>query len=319
MKHHLGAAVERRDAADDVRAAVGSEARPSQLISVFGGPDGDTGARLRHNPAMRPTLLIGAGLLAASVAAFGEQRMVSIGDRRLSVYCDGEGTRSPTVVLIPAGGRTAKDWATIQPGVSSFTRVCSYDPANFGDSDKAPVKLQSVDDAVDDLHAWLMASRQKGPFILVSHSISGLYARRFVTRYPREVVGLVFVDSAHEEQALRLHELDPKGPGLDDVTAQLGFFVKPGERLEWRTELPLIVLGRGMPFPRKARDGSDSQANRMTEEQFASWDRIWRELQKDLAQRSTHGEFRLAEKSGHFIQRDQPDLVIRAIRDVSGR
>lgn len=245
--------------------------------------------------------------------------MVSIGDRRLSIYCDGDAARSPTVVLIPAGGRTAKDWATIQPAVSSFTRVCSYDPANLGESDKAPVQLQSVDDAVDDLNAWLMASGEKGPFILVSHSISGLYARRFVTRYPREVVGLVFVDSAHEEQALRLHELDPKGPGLDDVTAQLGFFVKPGERLEWRTQLPLIVLGRGMPAPRKARDGSDSQANRMTEEQFTSWDRIWRELQEDLAKRSTHGEFRLAEKSGHFIQRDQPELVIRAIRDVSRR
>src|SRR3989442_1672631 len=147
---------------------------------------------------VRLTFLIGAGLLA-SIGAFGEHRMIGIGDRRLSVYCDGAAVRSPTVVLIPAGGRTAKDWATIQPAVSSFTRVCSYDHANFGESDKAPVKLQSVDEVVDDLHAWLMASGEKGPFILVSHSISGLYARRFVTRYPREVVGLVFVDSAHEE------------------------------------------------------------------------------------------------------------------------
>jgi pimeloyl-ACP methyl ester carboxylesterase len=71
-----------------------------------------------------------------------------------------------------------------------------------------------------------------------------------------------------------------------------------------------------MPFPRKARDGSDSPTNRMTEEQFAAWDRIWREFQQDLAKRSTHGEFRIAEKSGHFIQRDQPELVIQAIRDV---
>jgi pimeloyl-ACP methyl ester carboxylesterase len=78
--------------------------------------------------------------------------MISIADRRMSVYCDGEAPRSPTVVLIPAGGRTAKDWATIQPAVSSFTRVCSYDHANFGESDKAPVKLQSVDEVVDDLH-----------------------------------------------------------------------------------------------------------------------------------------------------------------------
>jgi pimeloyl-ACP methyl ester carboxylesterase len=266
---------------------------------------------------IRVALLINASLLATSMAAFGEHRMISIGDRRLSVYCDGEAARSPTVILIPAGGRTAKDWATIQPTVSSFTRVCSYDHANFGESDKAPVKLQSVDEVVDDLHGWLKASGEKGPFIFVSHSNSGFYARRFVTRYPREAAGLVFVDSAHEEQALRLHELDPQGPGLDDLTARLGWYVKPGERLEWRTELPLIVLGRGMPFPRKARDGSDSQTNRMTEEQWAAWDRIWREFQQDLAKRSTHGEFRLAEKSGHFIQHDQPEPVIQAIRDVS--
>ena len=176
-----------------------------------------------HLQRVRHTFLIGAGLLAASVGAFAEQRMISIGDRRLSVYCDGGTGHSATVVLIPAGGRTAKDWETIQPAVSSFTRVCSYDHANFGTSDKAPVKLQSVDEVVDDLHAWLEASGEKGPFILVSHSISGFYARRFVTRYLPEVDGLVFVDSSHEEQALRLHELDPQGPGLDDVTARLAF------------------------------------------------------------------------------------------------
>ena len=263
-------------------------------------------------------LLIGIGLLAISVAAFGEQRMISVGDRRVSVYCEGEAQRSPTVVLIPAGGRTAKDWETIQPAVSGFTRVCSYDHANHGDSDEAPTKPQPVDEVVDDLHKWLKAADEKGPFVLVSHSISGFYARRFVERYPGEAAGLVFLDSSHEEQALRLHELDPEGPGLNDLTALLGFYVEPGQRLEWRTNLPLIVLGRGKPFPRKARDRSDSKTNRMSEEQFAAWDRSWREFQQDLADRSSHGEFRLAEKSGHFIQLDQPELVVQAIRDVSG-
>jgi pimeloyl-ACP methyl ester carboxylesterase len=268
---------------------------------------------------LRFALLVIAALLATSIAAFGEHRMISIGDRRISVYCDGEPRRSPTVILIPAGGSTAKDWAMVQPAVSGFSRVCSYDHANHGESDKAPVALPSVDEVVDDLHGWLKASGEKAPFILVSHSISGLYARRFVTRFPGEVAGLVFVDSSHEEQAWRLHELDPQGPGLDDVTARLGYYVKPSERLQWRTNLPLIVLGRGMPSPRKARDGSDSSTNRMTEEQFAAWDRIWRGFQENLAKRSTHGEFRLAEKSGHFIQRDQPELVIEAIRDIINR
>lgn len=245
--------------------------------------------------------------------------MIGIGDRRISVYCDGEPGRSPAVILIPAGGSTAKDWVKVQPAVSGFARVCSYDHANRGASDKAPVALQSVDEVVDDLHGWLKASGEKAPFILVSHSISGLYARRFVTRFPGEVAGLVFVDSSHEEQAWRLHELDPQGPGLDNITARLGYFVKTGERLQWHTELPLIVLGRGTPTPRKARDGSNSLTNRMTEDQFAAWDRIWRGFQEDLAGRSPHGQLRIAEKSGHFIQRDQPELVIQAIRDVIGQ
>jgi pimeloyl-ACP methyl ester carboxylesterase len=268
--------------------------------------------------SIRRFLLISLVIVWMPCLAFAQQpRMISIGDRSLAVYCNGEAVRSPTVILIPAGGRTAKDWSQIQPMVSTFARVCSYDHANFGASDKAPVKLQSVDEVVDDLHAWLKASSEKGPFILVGHSGAGLYARRFVTRYPGETAGLVFVDSSQEEQALRLQKLDPQGPGLDDVTARLGFYVKPGQRLEWRTELPLIVLGRGRPFPRRARDGSDSQTNRMTEEQFAAWDRIWRGFQEDLAKRSTHGELRVAEESGHFIQWDQPELVIQAIRDLT--
>jgi pimeloyl-ACP methyl ester carboxylesterase len=262
--------------------------------------------------------LISAGLLTSSLPAIAEHRMVSIGDRRLSMDCDGE-IGAATVVLIAGGGRTAKDWAKVQPAVANFARVCSYDRAGFGESDKATSKLQPVDEVVDDLHRLLKASGEKGPFILVAHSIAGIYVRVYATQFADELAGLVFVDSSHEEQALRLHEIDPMGPGLDELTAHLGFFIRPGERLEWRTDLPLIVLGHGKPYPRKARDGSDSQTNRMSEEQWAAWDRTWRELQEDLAKRSTHGEFRLAGQSGHFIQLDQPELVIQAIRDVSLR
>ena len=264
--------------------------------------------------------LVVAGLVLGCTGAMGDQRMVSVGDRRVAVYCDGDPVAgTPTIILIPAGGRTAKDWATVQPEVSKFVRVCSYDHANFGSSEKAPVKLQSVDDVVDDLAAWLKNAGEKPPFVLVSHSNSGFYARRFVSRHPQQIAGLVFIDSSHEEQALRLHQLDPDGPPLTDLTERLGWYIRPGQKLDWRTDAPLIVVGRGTPFERKARDGSNSQTNRMTEEQWAAWDRIWREFQKDLARRSTRGEFRAAEKSGHWIQRDQPEIVVQAIRDVVRR
>ncbi len=211
------------------------------------------------------------------------------------------------MVLIAGGGATAKVWATVQPAVSKFARVCSYDFAGFGESDEAASKMQSADEVVDDLHGLLQASEEKRPFILVGHSVGGIYARSFVTKFPREVAGLVFVDSAHEEQALRYHELDPNWQALDEEAAHWGLFVKTGERLKWRTEVPLIVLGHGRPIqgPKK-----------VTEEVAIARERIWRELQEDLARRSTHGEFRVAEQSAHNIHLEQPELVIQAIRDV---
>ena len=90
--------------------------------------------------------------LATSGAALGEQWMISIGDRRISIYCDGDSKHSPRVILLPAGGSTAKDWVMVQPDVSGFSRVCSYDHVGHGERDKAPAALQSVDEVVDDLH-----------------------------------------------------------------------------------------------------------------------------------------------------------------------
>ena len=77
-------------------------------------------------------------------------------------------------------------------------------------------------------------------------------------------------------------------------------------------------MANGAAFDRarswKAVSANEANVRRAV---LAAWDRIWREFQKDLAKRSTHGEFRLAEQSGHCIQLDQPELVIQAIRDVS--
>lgn len=123
--------------------------------------------------------------LAAAFPVTPDQRLISIGERHISVYCEGEPTRLPTVILVPAGGRTAKDWETVQPEAARFTRVCSYDHANFGRSGQAPARLQSVDEVVNDLHAWLQASGEKAPFVMVSHSNSGIYVRRFDARYSR--------------------------------------------------------------------------------------------------------------------------------------
>jgi pimeloyl-ACP methyl ester carboxylesterase len=69
---------------------------------------------------------------------------------------------------------------------------------------------------------------------------------------------------------------------------------------------PLIVLTRGIKEANHA--GSP--------EGVGQGEQAWSELQADLARRSSSGKQIIAEKSGHHIQFDQPDLVIDAIRQV---
>jgi pimeloyl-ACP methyl ester carboxylesterase len=68
--------------------------------------------------------------------------------------------------------------------------------------------------------------------------------------------------------------------------------------------IPLIVLYRGIV---------DSPTPGMTPEENQQW---WFELQTELAALSPQGELVLADRSGHHIQLDQPDLVINAIEQV---
>jgi pimeloyl-ACP methyl ester carboxylesterase len=248
---------------------------------------------------MRPTLLF------LSLLAYADPRLVSIGARRLSIDCTGNPSPS-TVILIAGGGRTAADWSKVQPSVSTFTHVCSYDRAGLGPSDKTTTP-QTVAEIVNDLHALLKIAGEKPPYVLVGHSIAGIYARRFADAFPAEAAAFVFVDSSHEEQFWRLHQVDPNGPAPADMGG--AFLVKPGQRLDWHTEHPIIVLAQG----------KTSRQPNMSEETSAAFARIWNDLQHDLATRSPKGQYRLAEQSGHFVHIDQPDLVIQAIRELSAQ
>jgi pimeloyl-ACP methyl ester carboxylesterase len=248
------------------------------------------------------------GLLIGFLPASAQQQLVSIGDRRISIDCQGTVGARATVILMAGGGRTAKDWEQVQPTLAREARVCSYDRAGLGTSDKTD-RLQSAVAIVEDLRALLTAAGERGPFILVAHSIAGIHARGFESRFPRDTAALVFVDSSHEEQALRLRQLAPELPWLPEPTALQGFFVEPGQRLEWRTEVPLIALRHGKAPPKPPQ---------FTEAVYEAYDRAWTAFQEDLAKRSPRGELRVAEQSGHMIQIDQPELVVQAIRDVMG-
>jgi len=148
--------------------------------------------------------------IVTDMAFIKPARLVDIGaGRRMNIYCIGRG--SPTVIFESGLGDQVRAWAMVQPAVGKFTRACSYDRAGLGFSYPSGREGTS-ENAVDDLHRLLVAAAINPPYVLVGHSLGGMYVRLYADHHGSEVSGMVLVDPMSEEQGRRDAELDPKTP-----------------------------------------------------------------------------------------------------------
>jgi pimeloyl-ACP methyl ester carboxylesterase len=152
----------------------------------------------------------------ATASAAGD-RLVDVGSHRLHIRCTGTG--SPTVVLEPGLGESAKAMSRwIGPDVARTTRVCVYDQAGHGASEAAPGDHA---DAARDLHVLLERAGVGGPYVVAGHSLGGMVALTFAGRYPRQVAGVVLLDSMHPKQTSSLD-------GMDSVLALVPSLARTG-------------------------------------------------------------------------------------------
>jgi pimeloyl-ACP methyl ester carboxylesterase len=75
---------------------------------------------------------------------------------------------------------------------------------------------QTLWTTAETLHTLLHNAGVEGPYLLVGHSIGGLYVRAFVQEHPDEVAGVVLLDSAHPEQL----ERDPQMVAANEAFLQ---------------------------------------------------------------------------------------------------
>ena len=125
--------------------------------------------------------------------------MVDIGGRRMHLICEGPKSDKPTVLLEAGAFGFSADFGVVQEKlVAQGMHVCAYDRAGLGLSDPGPEPRDGLA-VIGDLEKLLAAAHEDGPFILVGHSMAGLYLRLYAGRNPGKVVGLVLVDAATPE------------------------------------------------------------------------------------------------------------------------
>ena len=152
-------------------------------------------------------LLLGLAAIGAIYQAIASARdaklykpvnqMVDVNGIQMRLDCRGSG--SPTVVLEAGASIFSIAWGRIQYDVAKFARVCSYDRAGLGWSDSVR-ETQSPQQVAEMLHTLLANGGEKPPYLMVGHSLGGIYVRAFAALYLQDVAGMVLVDSSHENQ-----------------------------------------------------------------------------------------------------------------------
>jgi pimeloyl-ACP methyl ester carboxylesterase len=273
-------------------------------------------------------------------------KLVDVGGYRVHLYCTGAG--SPTVVIVGAG--FSFNWGLIQPEVAKFTQVCSYDHSGIGWSDSGPADSCSL--RVNEVHTALKNLGIKGPYVLVGHSLGGLVARIYEGRYPEETAGIVLVDHAVDFRELTSGPMKPPGgasvpppsgptstpntpapnpggpvsieidPNFGKLSARdrelhLWFMaqmrsqtaLRRNEDINPRCFADAEAVAKEHPHPLGDKPLVDVSTDENRTPDYIK-------LQNQLLSLSQNSKEMIAEKSGHFIIIDRPDVVIDAISRV---
>lgn len=119
---------------------------------------------------------------------------VAVDGKTMNVFIQGEGEE--TVVLLPGYGTAAPalDFKFLVDELSPFYKVVVIEPFGYGLSDLIE-KERSTENIVSEIHEALQRLHIER-YILMGHSISGLYGLDYVNKYPEEVSAFVGLDSS---------------------------------------------------------------------------------------------------------------------------
>ena len=213
------------------------------------------------------------------------------------------GTHGPVIVFESATAEPMTSWDAVVAELASCGRRLTYDRLGSGRSARLHTPRVLAGDVAARLRRLLRDLGLSSSVILVGHSIGGLYVQAFARRFPHRVAGVVLVDATSPlEPAGVFVPTVPPARGTTAAAEEAGA-AKSMETLRHAPAfppVPLVVLAAT-----KHDDTPEREA-------------LWQQVQERTAASSPRGT-RIVVESGHFIPRERPMEVVKAIRSMACR
>jgi pimeloyl-ACP methyl ester carboxylesterase len=246
----------------------------------------------------------------ASSFAFANHS-VDIEGRNLEYEISGDGD---LWVLFDAGALTGMAgwdalWDNLPDGITAlrFSRL--------GEGNSSPCSGQRTSqEHVDEVESVLDALSVKRPFIYVGHSLGGATARNYASTHINDVLGMLLVDPENPRDIEVIKELDPlNGPAQIEQIKANDYKLAEGKwcflDAIWKKQaakdfddigdIPVTLIASVMQFD-KPQTIFNSDAGR----------KRWGEIQSDWLATFPKGRFVTTDKSPHYIQQSEPELVL---------
>ena len=222
------------------------------------------------------------------------------------------------LVLFNGAGVTLDGWRALYPDIEELGRVFAWNRPGVQGSD-APRVPQTGTVVIAALRELLGYAGLEPPYLLVGHSLGGLYAQLFARLHPSETAGVLLLEATHprDQEVLRQHETQFARAlsGLLSLPQAL-FRRNLHAELECVAETVRQVASAGAfpPVPLKVVTGGKTPPGWMMSPAAVG---ARRAHQQDLARLSPLGEHVIAQGSGHFPQLSEPGLVLKELRSLA--
>ena len=268
---------------------------------------------------------------------YPSEGMVEVNGKKLHVFSAGEGDL--TLVFMAGHGTSSPviDFKPLWSRMSDHYRIAVVERSGYGwsESSHAPRDLDTV---LAETRTALELAGEKGPFVLVPHSMAGLEAVYWAQKYPEEVTAVLGLDPLTPEAFDVLPEPDKKQLSAMVFVSKIGIsrympdaerehylpILKSEELTEEDRQAYLAAFYRSAFSKDMLREVDFLRANaaKVAETEVPSSIPLyffisegqeetvtgWQDASLDFLSRVQLGKHRLL-AAGHYVHYDQPEVI----------